>query len=298
MTSDAADAPAVAAGTVDVPLVRALLAEQHPQWQHLPVRPVAKRGNDHRMFRLGDHLVVRLPSAPRSVPQVGKEQAWLPRLGPHLPLPVPPLRGVGAPSARFPAPWSVYGWLPGTPLVRADVADPVATATDLAAFLVALRGCDTAGAPGPGQHSAYRGAPLEHGDDEVRAVLHRVHGRDRDVAAGLWRDALAAPATGAPTWFHGDVAATNLLVRDGRLAAVLDFGCSGVGDPACDTTPVWTWLSGTAREAFREVLGVDDATWARGRGWAVWKALLLVTNEPPAQRRLARHVLDQLAAGV
>lgn len=282
---------------IDAELVRALLVEQHPQWADLPLRPVDHGGNDHRMFRLGDDLAVRLPSAPGYVPQVAKEQAWLPRLAPHLPLRVPEVRAVGEPSGRFPAPWSVYGWLPGTPLARTGVDDPVRLAADLAGFLVALRGCDTTGGPAPGLHSAFRGGPLEHWDDEVGAILDRVHGRERDVAAGLWRDALAAPFTGEPTWLHGDVSVNNLLVRDGALSAVLDFGCAAVGDTACDTTPVWTWLSGAAREAFRSGLGVDDATWARGRGWAVWKALILVTNEPPEQRRLARHVLDQLVAG-
>ena len=293
MTDDLIDAT-----RLDEDLVRGLLAEQHPQWQHLPLRPMAPGGNDHRMFRLGDELAVRLPSAPGYVPQVAKEQAWLPRIAPHVPLPVPTVRGVGRPSALFPAPWSVYDWLPGTPAASARVDDLVRFASDLAGFLVALRAVDTNGGPGPGPHSAFRGGPLQHWDDEVGDILHRVHGRERDRAAGIWRDALDATFTGPPVWFHGDVSTHNLLVRDGALSAVLDFGCAGVGDPACDTVIVWTRLSGRAREVFRAEFDVDDATWARGRGWAVWKALIMITNTPPGQAELARHVLDELVAGV
>jgi aminoglycoside phosphotransferase (APT) family kinase protein len=288
----------VADHPIDADLVRALLADQHPQWQHLPLRPVGHGGNDHRLLRLGDDLCVRLPRSPRAVPQVAKEQRWLPRLAPHLPLPVPDVRGVGRPSPRFPAPWSVYDWLPGAPATHAPVDDPVRFAADLARFLVALRGVDPTDGPGPGAHSAFRGAPLAHGDAEVGAILHRVHGRERDRAAGIWRDALDAQFTGPPVWFHGDVSAGNLLVRDGALSAVIDFGCSAVGDPACDTVVVWTRLSGRARDVFRRELDVDDATWARGRGWAVWKALTMITNTPPGQAELARHVLDELLAGV
>ncbi len=290
MTTDAVDA-----ARIDAALVRALLAEQHPRWAALPVRPVARSGNDHRIFRLGDDLAVRLPSAPGYVPQVRKEQTWLPRLAPALPLPVPEVRAVGEPSAHFAAPWSVYGWIEGEPATREALNRPE-VAAQLAAFLVALRGAGTTGAPGPGEHSAHRGGPVSHWDDEVRAMLDRVHGRERDLAAGLWRDALAAPFTGEPAWCHGDVAAPNLLLRDGALGAVLDFGCAAVGDTACDTVLVWTQLHGEARAVFRRELAVDEGTWARGRGWALWKGLIMLTNTPPGQAELGRHVLDELFA--
>lgn len=285
------------AAGIDEALVRTLLAEQFPEWASLPLRFVDHGGNDHRMFRLGDDLSVRLPSAPGYVPQVHKEQTWLPRLAPTVPVPIPTVRGVGRPSEHFPAPWSVYGWLEGQPLSTAGIDDPVRFAADLAAFLVALRSADTTDAPGPGLHSAFRGGPLQHWDEEMRDLLHRVHGRERDMAAGMWRDALAASFAGRPTWFHGDVAADNLLVRDGRLAAVIDFGCSGVGDTTCDTVILWTYLRGPAREVFRHELGVDDATWARGRGWALWKALIMLTNKPPGQAEFGRMVLDELLTG-
>ncbi|MGW9345937.1 phosphotransferase, partial [Streptomyces albidoflavus] len=163
---------AIDAACIDETLVRELLSEQFPQWAHLPLRPVAPGGNDHRAFRLGDDLSVRLPSAPGYVPQVAKEQEWLPRLGPVLPLPVPVVRGIGRPSPTFPAAWSVYGWLPGEPAAVASVADRTRFAAELAAFLVALRGIDATGGPAPGAHSAFRGGPVSYWDDEMRDLLH------------------------------------------------------------------------------------------------------------------------------
>jgi aminoglycoside phosphotransferase (APT) family kinase protein len=293
VTSDLIDA-----ARIDEALVRDLLGEQFPEWRDLPLRPVEGGGKDHRNFRLGDSLSVRLPSAPDFVPQVEKEQTWLPRLAPVVPLPIPTVHGVGRPSERFPAPWSVFGWIPGEQASAVVVDDRVRLAADLADFLVALRSADTAGAPAPGLHSAFRGAPLEHLDDEMGALFSRVEGRERELAEGLWRDALAAPYSDPPVWFHGDVSFHNLLLRDGVLAAVIDFGCAGVGDPACDTVLVWTFLDGAAREAYRRGLAVDEATWARGRGWALWKGLIMITNKPPGQAEFARHVLDELFAGV
>ena len=293
MTSDHVDA-----ARIDEALVRRLIAEQLPKWSDLPVRPIEGGGKDHRNFRLGDEYSVRLPSAPDFVPQVEKEQTWLPRLAPVLPLPIPTVHGIGRPSEHYPAPWSVYGWIPGETASTVEVSDPERLAAQLAQFLVSLRAADATGGPGPGLHSAFRGAPLSHLDDEMGWLFSRVQGRERELAEGIWRDALAATYTGPPVWFHGDVSFHNLLVRDGELAAVIDFGCSGVGDPACDTVLVWTFLSGAARETYRRELAVDDATWARGRGWALWKGLIMITNKPPGQAEFARHVLDELFAGV
>jgi aminoglycoside phosphotransferase (APT) family kinase protein len=282
---------------IDERLVRRLLAEQFPRWADLPLRRVADGGNDHRMFRLGDELSVRLPSAAGYVPQVEKEQTWLPRLAPQLPLPIPDVRGAGRASEYFPASWSVYGWIAGRRPTAKEIREDDRFATDLAGFLVALRSADTSGAPAPGLHSAFRGGPPEHWDLEMRNLVLRLSGWERDLAVGLWRDALDAEFTGAPVWVHGDIAIANLLVHESaRLSAVLDFGCAAVGDPACDTVLRWTQFHGAARRAYVRDLGVDDATWARGRGWALWKGLIMLTNRPPGQAEFARHVLDELFA--
>jgi aminoglycoside phosphotransferase (APT) family kinase protein len=294
------DAPPVVidASRIDEALVRGMIAAQFPEWAHLPVRPVPHGGNDHRMYRLGDDLSVRLPAAPGYIPQVAKEQQWLPRLAPAVPLPIPVVRGAGRATAEFPAPWSVYGWLAGEPAAVAGVIDRERFAAELAGFLVALRAADATRGPEPGLHSAYRGGPVSHWDDEMSAIVHRISGRERDRARGIWRDALAAPFDGPPVWVHGDVSVNNLLVREDRLAAVVDFGCAAVGDPACDTVMVWTFFEGSAREIFRREYAVDDATWARGRGWAVWKALIMINSAVPGQAAFARRVLGELFAGV
>jgi aminoglycoside phosphotransferase (APT) family kinase protein len=280
---------------VDVALARELVDLRFPEWAALPLRPVEPGGFDHRSFRLGDELLVRIPSAPAYAPQVAKEQAWLPVLARELPLPIPRIVAAVEPTARFPLPWSVYDWIEGETAAIARIEDEVAFARDLAELLVALRAVDAIDGPGPGQHSAHRGAPVAQWHEEVEAMLPRIADRrSRANAAAIWRDAVAAPLRGQPVWFHGDVARANLLVRDGRLSAVIDWGCAGVGDPACDTVIAWTFLSGASRRAFVREYDADDATWARGRGWALWKVLILLDSPERRWVELAHRTLAAL----
>ncbi len=284
---------------IDVALARALVAEQFPRWAHLDVRPVVPGGVDHRTFRLGADLSVRLPSGPGYAPQVEREQHWLPRLAPQLPLPVPRPVGHGEPGRGYPFRWSVYRWLPGETVARQPVADP-AFATDLAGFLRALAAVDATGGPPPGPHNGFRGGHPEVYDAETRRTVAALGDRiDAPAVLAVWDAALATRRSGPPVWFHGDVAAGNLLVRDRRLAAVLDFGCMGVGDPACDLVIAWTLLDGPARAAFRAGLDVDDGTWARGRGWALWKALLTMAQPGthPNDTRTPARVVEHILAG-
>lgn len=260
---------------IDAELARRLVADQFPQWADLPVTPVDEGGWDNRTFRLGDAMTVRLPSAEGYVASVEKEQRWLPVLAPRLPLPIPVPLGHGRPGLGYPYPWSVYRWLDGRAARPDRIGDLVGFATDLAGFLTALYGIDAARGPAAGDHSFHRGNPPVCYDGETRDAIAALP--DRALARActeVWETALATRWTGRPVWFHGDIAAGNLLVRDGRLVGVIDFGTSGVGDPACDTAIFWTLLTGDARAAFRAGLPVDDATWARGRGWALWKSLI------------------------
>jgi aminoglycoside phosphotransferase (APT) family kinase protein len=260
-------------------VVSRLVADQFPQWADLAVSLVALDGWDNTTFRLGEHLSVRLPSADPYVAQVDKEHKWLPKLASQLPLPIPEPLAKGAPGDGFPRPWSVYRWLAGEHATVERVSDLSRFATDLADFLAALYEIDPAGGPAAGAHSFFRGGPVRTYDDETRATIAALNGEiDADAATEVWEAALAARWHGPSVWVHGDVTAANLLVVDGRLSAVIDFGCSAVGDPACDVTIAWTLFSGDSREAFRERLPVDDGTWARGRGWALWKALITLAN--------------------
>ena len=294
----------------DVALVRRVLAAQFPQWADLPVTPVELDGWDNTTFRLGEELAVRLPSAERYVPQVNKEHQWLPTLAPQLPLPIPEPVAKGAPEYGFPRPWSVYRWLAGEHATVERVADLERFATDLAGFLAALYRIDPSGAPAPGPHNFFRGGPVGTYDGETREAIAELEGEiDTGAATEVWAAALAATWHGAPVWIHGDVTASNLLVVDGRLSAVIDFGCSGVGDPACDLTIAWTFFFGDSREAFRAALRLDDGTWARARGWALWKALITLAEalkRNVAQtdiaglrfgwRLHARHVIEEVLA--
>ncbi|GAA2759364.1 aminoglycoside phosphotransferase family protein [Actinopolymorpha rutila] len=235
---------------------------------------MANEGWDNRTFRLGDEMLVRLPSAAPYALAVDKEQRWLPILAPQLPLSIPVPLAQGSPGEGYPHEWSVYGWLRGEPASPANIASLTDFATDLAAFLVALQGVDPTDAPPPGQHNWFRGGPLAAYDKVTRSSLATLQGRvDTELALQIWRSALRAPWDERVVWFHGDVAHGNLLVQDGALAAVIDFGTCGVGDPACDMAVAWTMFSGESRSAFRDTLSVNSATWARGRGWALWKAL-------------------------
>lgn len=285
---------------IDAGLVKRLIAAQFPQWADLPVRPVDVDGWDNRTYRLGDRMTARLPTAAGYVPAIAKEHHWLPRLAPSLPVAVPPVLAMGAPGEGYPYPWSVRGWLDGERADRARIDDPTRFATDVARFVLALQRCDTAGAPAAGEHSWYRGASPAHYDDETRRCLAALRGRvDTALAAAVWDAALAAPWRGTPLWFHGDIAPGNLLVANGELSAVIDFGTSGTGDPACDLVIAWTTFSGAAREAFRRTVGQDAATWARARGWALWKAMLVMTGHLDTDRSRAdaeRRVIEEVLA--
>jgi aminoglycoside phosphotransferase (APT) family kinase protein len=279
MTGEAS-ATALDRSAIDAGLARRLVASQFPQWSHLPVVGVERDGWDNRTFRLGSELTVRLPTGDWYAQQVDKEQRWLPVLAPRLPLPVPAPVARGQPDLGFPYPWSIYRWLDGEPASTARVADPIAFATTLAGFLTALSRVDPDGGPGPGEHNFYRGGPLSTYAAETLDAIERLRGElAAQAVARIWDDAIASAWDGQPVWFHGDVAADNLLVREGRLGGVIDFGLSAVGDPACDTVIAWTFLSGAGRAAFRAALRVDPATWSRGRGWALWKALITLVGQ-------------------
>jgi len=296
MTTSAPDGRA----GIDAALVKRLIAAQFPQWAGLPVTPVELDGWDNRTYRLGADMTVRLPTAAGYVAGIAKENEWLPRLAPQLPLPIPQVLATGQPGEGYPHPWSVRGWLPGSTLSMPEVADPVRFATDLAAFLHALQGCDTTDGPMAGEHSFYRGTPPSFYDAETRACLVDLDGRiDTGRAAAVWEAALKAEWDGEPVWFHGDIATGNLLLDAGRLSAVIDFGTSGVGDPACDLVITWVTLTGEAREAFRTAMAQDAGMWARARGWALWKALLQLSGRVqldsalvPVVERVIADILD------
>jgi len=257
---------------IDEGLVRRLLEAQFPQWAGLPVEALPFGGTDNAIYRLGDELSVRLPRRRTwSSGSLDREFEWLPRLAPVLPVAVPTPVARGAPGEGYPHEWSVFDWLDGEDATVAPL-DGGRAAVDLARFLRALRSFDPAG--GPSAHS--RGGPLALRDEATRAAIASFGDDiDADAVTAVWEAAVAAPAwDGPPVWIHGDLDARNLLVRDGRLNGILDWSALCVGDPAGDVKVAWAALDAGTRPVFRELLGIDDATWARGRGWAVSQAVI------------------------
>ncbi len=283
---------------VDEATVAALVRDQFPQWADLVVSRVRPGGVNNRTFRLGERLLARMPAAVHYVAAVEKEQTWLPRLAAQLPLPIPSPLAVGAPGHGYPFPWSVCAWIDGETVASAGDLDHETLARDLADFLLALQAIDAGDGPAAGTHNFHRGGDPAVYDGETRAAVETLGDQIRGAEAlALWEAALSTHWNRPPVWIHGDVAPGTLLVRNGRLAAVIDFGTCGVGDPACDLAFAWTFLDETAREAFRRRLGLDDACWLRGQAWALWKALIVVAGAPGVhthERDLHLRVLRRL----
>jgi aminoglycoside phosphotransferase (APT) family kinase protein len=263
----------------DEALVRRLLAEQFPQWADLSIEPVRPLGTDNANYRLGEDMLVRLPRRERTSRTLEKERRWLPRLAPHLPLAVPLPLAEGLPAEGYSFVWSVYTWLTGENATSERIGDLSQLATDLAQFIAAMQRIDPTGGPSPGEHNFFRGEPLARRDAETRAAIASLDGEiDVDAVTAAWDEALRAPEwQRLPVWIHGDLDSRNLLVEDGRLSAVIDFGSAGVGDPACDVMVAWKILSADTRDIFRTALSIDEATWARSRGWALSQALMALS---------------------
>jgi aminoglycoside phosphotransferase (APT) family kinase protein len=282
----------------DIALVRRLLARQFPQWADLKIELVASYGTDHDIYRLGDHLAARLPRIGWATKQAATETEWLPRFAPHLPLALPLQLAMGHPAKGYPFDWSVYEWLPGEN-ANGTIDDLDQAAVDLAAFVKALRRVDTSGAhPRPPQG---RGGPLKEYDEQVRRSITQLGERiGGDATLRSWEESLGAPAwDGAEVWVHGDLLPGNLLVVDGRLSAVIDWGGLNVGDPACDLQPAWNVFVGDRGVRFRAELDVDDASWLRGRGWALYQAVSALAyywETNPGMIRQASHALAQVLA--
>jgi len=286
------------AAEVDVSddLLRRLLASQFPEWASLRLRPMPSIGWDNVIYRLGSSLAVRLPRRRMGAVNVEKQHRWLPDLARRLPLPVPVPVGHGVPDQGYPWPWSVCQWVPGDPAVETVIDDMTALADMLGAFLVALA------VPGPstGPRSVFRGGALVTRDDLTRELLIRLADLvDAGAATRLWDDALALPVSPEPgVWIHGDLQPATLLLEHGDLSGVIDFDHLGVGDPAVDLISAWMLLRDGARQAFRAATRVDDATWARGRAWALHVGLLMLSasaNQPMLARLGDRTIHEVLS---
>ena len=274
---------------IDDELVRGLVSRAMPAYADAPLHRLASSGSTNALFRLGEDLLVRLPRQPGGSASIAKEAAWLPVVGPQLPVSVPEVVAVFEADGEYPERWSVVRWIDGA---HPEVVDPSTAvdpareglARDLAAVVQALGQAEVPGDEVEVERlTSYRGEPLATMDQDTRDNIERCRtledfGFDLDAAETIWADAMRLPGVAdrtTPRWYHGDLAAENLLVRDGSLTAVLDFGGLSVGDPTVDLVVAWEVLDPPARELFRRLVGVDDATWLRGRAWALSITLMI-----------------------
>jgi aminoglycoside phosphotransferase (APT) family kinase protein len=260
---------------IDAALVTRLITEQFPRWTELPIERIEPSGTDNAIYRLGADMAVRLPRQRSSGDVPAEEFRWLPMLAPHLPLAIPEPIALGEPAEGYPCQWLICRWLDGENATLERIADPSLAATDLARFISALQAIDPTGGPAPDG----RGGPLAPRDewtrDSIAALADEI---DVDLVTAAWEAALQAPGWSAPpVWIHGDLDARNMLVQHGRLSGVLDFATMAVGDPASDVMVAWKMLPAEHRDTFRAALAVDDATWARARGWVLSQALMILS---------------------
>lgn len=266
---------------ISVSLVQELITQQFPQWADLTITPVSLQGWDNRTFHLGADMLVRMPSAAQYAQKVSIEQTWLPLLAPFLSYTISTPLAMGIPSEHYPYHWSIYRFVEGISanLVTLNDAQLEQLAIDTALFLKELRAIDTTGAPTPGLHNFYRGAHPGIYTQEVLDALALLHNIiDTNKAQLVWDKALASEWKDNPVWLHGDMSNGNIIIKNNRLEAVIDFGGMAVGDPACDLVIAWTLFRNTSRKLFKTHVALDKNTWNRARGWALWKALITLAK--------------------
>lgn len=279
-------------------LVRSLVMEQFPQWSELPIRPVDVQGWDNRTFRLGDRLTVRLPSADGYVAGLVREEQTLAILGSSLRVAIPRVVATGVPSAAFDRPWSVREWIDGHTLAAGETRERESAIISLGDALRELQACDSDGGPWAGSASAYRGCHVSVVGEDVQRRLTLLDGRRAEGCRALWDAAVSTVWTESPVWVHGDVAPGNMLFDgSGDLTALIDFGQTCVGDPACDLAFAWLSCSPRERDLLRERLPLPEDAWLRGAAWALWKALISSPEEVLAKYGRSRDaVLSDVAA--
>jgi aminoglycoside phosphotransferase (APT) family kinase protein len=283
---------------IDVTLVQRLIIMQFPEWVDLPIQPVKSSGWDNRTFHLGEHMMVRLPSSAHYAEQVIKEQHWLPKLASQLPLPISTPLAMGKPCREYPWHWSIYKWIDGDTVTIERIQNLDQFAIALAEFLKALQRCDTTKGPLPGTHNFYRGGNLAIYAVETQQAIKILDNKiDTTAAIDVWNTAISSTWQHQPVWVHGDIALGNLLIKNGHLSAVIDFGTLCIGDPSCDLAIAWTLFKGESREAFYKTLDLDKYTWQRARGWVLWKALIIAADlvgTNAVEGKQCWHIIDEV----
>ncbi len=260
-------------------LAHKLILKQFPEYAHLPITSVESQGHDNRSFRLGDEMLIRMPTDEQYALKVAKEQELLPKLKNHLSFEIPAPIKMGTPSVDYPYPFSIYKWLEGKSinLINKDGIDLETLAQTLAKFLKELQAIKDVDGPKPGQHNWWRGDHVSVYDKGAKEQIAKLTGIiDTEKAIDLWERACNTRWSKPPVWIHGDYAIGNMLMRNGKLSAIIDFGGMGMGDPACDLVIAWGFLEGKSREIFINEMNLDKDIWARAKAWALWKATFVL----------------------
>lgn len=283
---------------IEAALVRSLIEEQFPQYSGLAIRALPSEGTENAIFRVGADLAIRLPRVASASKQAEREALWLPKLAPHLSLAIPEPLGLGRPTRAYPHPWAICRWLEGDDAYTRGPDNLVDSARRLGRFIRSLRDAPVAGDTSLVAKTSGRGVDLIHRDAATRAAIDQCAGlADTRTLGEIWDHALAAPAwQGPPVWLHGDIHVGNLVVAKGAISGIIDWGSFGMGDPAADLTVAWSMLDHESRAIFRAELDVDDATWIRGRAWAISVAVIalpyyLETN--PLLVAISRHSIGE-----
>ena len=281
---------------IDEPLIANLLGQQCPDFSALPLAKIKHYGTDNAIFRIGDKYAIRLPRVEYAAEQIEKEIKWLPKFAPNLLLSIPSPTKIGKPSEEFEHPWYVYNWIEGVDAYNTPPQNLNQLAGDLAGFIKALWQIDTMEAP-----LARRGLPLNTQDKAVcEAISNLKDAIDTDAVTRIWQECLKVPDWNKPpVWLHADLLPSNLLLQNDKLHAVIDFGLSGIGDPACDLIPAWCLFDANARKIFKEAIGIDENTWERGKGWALSIALIIMPyykDTNPVLMSVAKRTLSEILA--
>lgn len=256
---------------ISVSLVKKLIEDQFPQWSSLEIKPVKQSGFDNITFHLGDEFSVRLPRLKSFSTQPLREHKWLHKLAPRLSVRIPEVIALGKPSAHYPWHWSVCRWVEGKSFNAFTRQDLQQFAIPLAEFLKELHAIDGEGGLEPGEENFFHGLSPKIHDEKVQKAFEKISNYiDINVTKEIWSRAVNSEIVKGPVWFHGDMNTGNFIWREGKLAAVIDFGTMGVGDPACDLKIAWTLFDNPARKIFKDHLGYDEAMWDRAKGWALY----------------------------
>jgi len=284
---------------IDDDLVRHLIDTQFSKWSHLPIQAVKSGGTDNVIYRLGDTYSIRLPRIEGAVAQIDKESQWLPYLAPHLPVKIPNIVANGQPDEKYPLKWAIHEWIDGENATFDRILNPTNFAENLASFITTLQAFDNQSNPNHLSPYSSRSVSLQDRDTYTRQAIAECHNLiDTLLALEVWQDAFSIPEyDGELVFCHCDLQSGNILVRNGTLTAIIDFGMFALADPALDLMPAWNLFDVSTREHFRQVMVVDTATWLRGRAWALSVAVIALPyyqHTNPTLANISRYTIEQV----